>query len=64
MVVIERESAEVEEVANIVKADEAIAENQAAEAKAIADECNQNLAEAMPILNEALRSLDTLTCKS
>ena len=61
---IEFESAEVAKVAEVVKEDEKIAGDQADEAKSIADECNQNLAEAMPVLNQALKSLDTLTCMS
>lgn len=34
---------------------------QAGEAQAIKDECDADLAEAMPILNSALAALDTLT---
>jgi len=45
----------------VVKADEAKANEQAREAQAIKDECDSDLAEAMPILNSALAALDTLT---
>ena len=61
MLKIEAEKVEVAAVAEVVKEDEKIAADQASEAKGIADECNQNLAEAMPILNAALESLNTLT---
>ena len=45
----------------MVKADEAKANEQAREAQAIKDECDADLAEAMPILNSALAALNTLT---
>ena len=45
----------------MVKADEAVANEQAAVAKAIKDECDTDLAAAMPILNSALSALDTIT---
>ncbi|XP_030613861.1 dynein heavy chain 7, axonemal isoform X2 [Archocentrus centrarchus] len=61
MVVIERESVEVAETERVVKMDEAIANKQAMAAKAIKDECNDDLAEAMPILESALAALNTLT---
>ncbi|KAM4608668.1 dynein axonemal heavy chain 7 [Polymixia lowei] len=61
MVVIERESAEVAETEKVVKVDEAVAKEQAAAAKAIKDECDADLATAMPILESALAALDTLT---
>ncbi|XP_053734095.1 dynein axonemal heavy chain 7 isoform X1 [Synchiropus splendidus] len=61
MVVIEHESAEVAETEKVVKVDEAVANEQAMAAKAIKDECNADLAEAMPILKSALEALDTLT---
>ena len=44
-----------------MKADEAVANDQAMAAKAIKDECDADLAEAMPILNSALAALNTLT---
>ena len=45
----------------MVKADEAVANEQAMAAKAIKDECDADLAEAIPILNSALAALQTLT---
>ena len=45
----------------MVKADEAVANEQASEAKAIKDECDSDLAVAMPILKSALAALNTLT---
>lgn len=44
----------------VVQADEAVANEQAMAAKAIKDECDADLAEAIPILNSALKALDTL----
>ena len=61
MVVIEKSSREVAEQETIVKADEAVANEQAMAAKAIKDECDSDLAEAIPILNSALKALDTLS---
>lgn len=45
----------------VVKADEAVANEQAKAAKAIKDECDNDLAEAIPALKAALAALDTLT---
>ncbi len=45
----------------VVKVDEAKANEQAKEAQAIKDECDADLAEAMPILNSAIAALNTLT---
>lgn len=61
MVVIEHESVEVAETEKVVKVDEAVANDQAMAAKAIKDECDTDLAEAMPILESALAALNTLT---
>uniref|UniRef100_A0A671W0U7 Dynein axonemal heavy chain 7 n=1 Tax=Sparus aurata TaxID=8175 RepID=A0A671W0U7_SPAAU len=61
MVVIEHESVEVAETEKVVKVDEAVANEQAMGAKAIKDECDADLAIAMPILESALTALDTLT---
>lgn len=61
MVVIEHESVEVAETEKVVKIDEAVANKQAMAAKAIKDECDADLAEAMPILESALAALNTLT---
>ncbi|KAG8243033.1 Dynein heavy chain 7, axonemal [Homalodisca vitripennis] len=48
-------------VEEVVKADEAVANEQAEAANAIRTECDARLAEAMPILQAALAALDTLT---
>lgn len=61
MVVIEKESKEVAVKEKVVKSDEAIANEQASEAKAIKDECDRDLSEAIPILEAALAALNTLT---
>ena len=61
MIVIEKESKEVAEQAKIVKSDEAVANQQASEAQAIKDECDADLAEAIPVLESALAALNTLT---
>ncbi|XP_045470082.1 dynein axonemal heavy chain 7 [Harmonia axyridis] len=58
---VEAETAEAGEVEKVVLAEEAIANEQAKAAQAIKDECDANLAEAMPILNSALAALNTLT---
>eukprot|EP01135_Chromosphaera_perkinsii_P003458 Nk52_evm27s243 gene=Nk52_evmTU27s243 len=61
MKVIEVESADVAKVKEVVESDETIANEKASEAKAIKDECEADLAEAIPILEDALAALDTLT---
>ncbi|EDO45806.1 predicted protein [Nematostella vectensis] len=61
MVIIERDSIEVAKTEKIVKADEAVANEQAMAAKAIKDECDKDLGEAIPILESALAALNTLT---
>lgn len=61
MVVIEHESVEVAETEKVVKEDEAVANEQAMAAKAIKDECDADLAVAMPVLESALAALNTLT---
>lgn len=63
MVIIERESIEVAKTEKIVKADEIIANEQAMASKAIKDECDADLAGALPILESALSALDTLTAQ-
>ncbi|KAF5404423.1 hypothetical protein PHET_02178 [Paragonimus heterotremus] len=57
---IAQDSVEVEAQREIVAADQLIANQAAAVSKAIKDECEADLAEAMPILKDALASLDTL----
>jgi len=51
----------VEKVATVVSKDEAVANQQAAAAQAIKDDCDKDLGRALPILNAALAALDTLT---
>ncbi|XP_055967922.1 dynein axonemal heavy chain 7 [Sorex fumeus] len=63
MLIIEKESVEVAKTEKIVKADETVANEQAMAAKAIKDECDADLAEALPILESALSALDTLTAQ-
>ncbi|KAK7101384.1 hypothetical protein V1264_019771 [Littorina saxatilis] len=60
MGVIEVESVEVEATSKRVKADEAVANVQAGEAQALKDECEGELAEALPALEAALAALNTL----
>jgi dynein heavy chain len=60
MVVIEKSSKETAEKEKLVKADEAVTNEQADAARAIKDECDADLAEAIPILQSALKALDTL----
>lgn len=57
MVVIEHESVEVAKTERVVKVDEAVANEQAMAAKAIKDECDADLAEA--ILESGLNTLTT-----
>ena len=45
----------------VVLADEEVANGQAMAAKAIKDECDADLSEAIPILESALAALNTLT---
>jgi len=45
----------------VVKADEAIANKQAERARSIKEECDAELAKAMPVLNAAIVALNTLT---
>ncbi|CAL8075896.1 unnamed protein product [Calicophoron daubneyi] len=57
---IAQDSVEVEAQREIVASDQLIANQAAAASKAIKDECEADLAEAMPVLKDALASLDTL----
>ena len=61
MVVIAAETVEADKVKVVVARDEAVASEEAAKVKAIKDECEGELAEAMPLLEAALKALDTLT---
>ena len=58
--VIEKESGEVEAASKIVREDEAVANAKAAESQALKDECESELAEALPALEAALAALNTL----
>uniref|UniRef100_A0A8C0ZKM8 Dynein axonemal heavy chain 12 n=1 Tax=Cyanistes caeruleus TaxID=156563 RepID=A0A8C0ZKM8_CYACU len=60
MEIIEVESAEVEEKRKIVKVDEEIATAKAEEAQALKNECESDLAEALPVMEAAIGALDTL----
>jgi len=60
MVVIEKKQGEAAVKKEVVTKDEAVANEQATAAKSIKDECDADLAEAIPILNSALKALDTL----
>ncbi|KAK3571583.1 hypothetical protein QTP86_014552, partial [Hemibagrus guttatus] len=60
MLKIEKETLEVDGKKKLVAADEKVANEAAAAAKAIKDECEGDLAEAMPALEAALSALDTL----
>uniref|UniRef100_A0A6P7FSH9 Dynein heavy chain 7, axonemal isoform X1 n=1 Tax=Diabrotica virgifera virgifera TaxID=50390 RepID=A0A6P7FSH9_DIAVI len=61
MKTVEAESHEAAVVEHHIQEDEAVANEQAKESQAIKDDCDANLAEAMPILNAALAALNTLT---
>ncbi|XP_068702145.1 dynein axonemal heavy chain 3-like [Montipora foliosa] len=58
--IIADETLEVEEKKQVVQADEALANQAAQEAQAIKDECEEQLAVAMPALNAAVSALDIL----
>uniref|UniRef100_H3B7G7 Dynein axonemal heavy chain 12 n=1 Tax=Latimeria chalumnae TaxID=7897 RepID=H3B7G7_LATCH len=60
MKIIEKESAEVEAKSKVVRLDEEFATQQAGEAQALKNECESDLAEAIPALEAALSALDTL----
>jgi len=60
LVIIERESRDVETTSEKVRGEEALANEQAAASQALKEECEADLAEAIPALNSALAALDTL----
>lgn len=60
MQVIEKESAEVEARSELVRNDEAVANQKASESQALKEECESDLAEAIPALEAALAALNTL----
>ncbi|CAG9798387.1 unnamed protein product [Chironomus riparius] len=57
---IEKESIEAELASEQVKRDELVANKQAAESLALNAECEKDLASAIPILEDAIQSLNTL----
>ncbi|XP_073425921.1 dynein axonemal heavy chain 12 [Dendrobates tinctorius] len=60
MKIIEKESAEVEAKSKVVRSDEEVATHKATEAQALKNECESELAEAIPALEAAMSALDTL----
>ncbi|XP_008412159.1 dynein heavy chain 12, axonemal [Poecilia reticulata] len=60
MKVIEEESVEVEAISKVVRVDEEAATIKASEAQALKNECESELAEAVPALEAAVAALDTL----
>ncbi|XP_027026371.2 dynein axonemal heavy chain 12 [Tachysurus fulvidraco] len=60
MKIIEVESVEVEAKSKVVRVDEEAATQKASEAQALKNECESDLAEAIPALEAALSALDTL----
>ncbi|GIY22664.1 dynein heavy chain 3, axonemal [Caerostris extrusa] len=60
MVVIESETVDVESQKELVAAEEAVANRKAADAQAIKDDCERDLAEAIPAMEAAVAALDTL----
>jgi len=61
IVKVNKESVEAEALAKDVAAEETVARKAAADAKSISDECEHELAQALPVLKEALDALRTLT---
>ncbi|KAM4632527.1 dynein axonemal heavy chain 3 [Discoglossus pictus] len=60
MIKIEKETVDVDAKKELVSADEKVANEAAAASQAIKDECEGDLAEAMPALEAAVSALDTL----
>ncbi|XP_025109931.1 dynein heavy chain 3, axonemal-like isoform X5 [Pomacea canaliculata] len=60
MIKIEEETKDVDAVKEVVAADEAVADKAAAASQAIKEECESDLAEAIPALEAALAALNTL----
>lgn len=61
MEVVEKQSIEAAKQEKVVRADEAVANEQASAAQAIKQECDADLAGAIPILEASLKALETLT---
>ena len=64
MVTIEKESAAVAVTTAKVQEEEAIANQAAAEANELKEECERDLSKALPALEGALAALDTLKVKN
>lgn len=60
MAKVTRETVEVTKKQELISADETIANEAAAAAQAIKDDCDNDLQKAIPILNAAVAALDTL----
>ncbi|KXS15928.1 hypothetical protein M427DRAFT_111568 [Gonapodya prolifera JEL478] len=60
IVQVEKESKDVAEVKKVAQADEEVASKKAGDVKAIKDECEGDLAQAIPALEAAMSALDTL----
>ncbi|ORZ39363.1 dynein heavy chain and region D6 of dynein motor-domain-containing protein [Catenaria anguillulae PL171] len=60
LIKIASESKDVQATKDVVAKDEAVAAAKAAESSAMKNECEADLAEALPLLNAALAALDTL----
>ena len=60
MIKIEQDTIQVEAKKEIVACDEALANEAAAAAQAIRDDCENDLAEAIPALQSAINALNTL----
>ncbi|KAI9224756.1 dynein heavy chain and region D6 of dynein motor-domain-containing protein [Blastocladiella britannica] len=60
LITIASESKDVQATKDVVAADEEVAAKKAGEATAMKNECEADLAEALPLLNAALSALDTL----
>ena len=58
--IIEKESKIASAQQEIIRGDEAVANEQTAESQALKNECEADLAEAIPALEAALAALDTL----
>jgi len=63
MVRVEKETVEVQAKSEVVQADEAVANKAAEASQAIKDDCEHDLAEALPALEAAISALNTLTTK-
>ena len=61
MEVIAKETSEADIVKDAVSIEEAVASAEAAKVKAIKTECEHDLAEAIPVLEKAVKALNTLT---